>query len=137
MQCLIETVPDECFSWLPPVREPVFKLNGKMVPENPESYVKQTVSLDKARKPWMVVNIGSGVSMLKIDEQQTVPYGKVGTYKRVGGTPLGGGTFLGLGCLLTGNSPETRYSPSLHWFLLEPCSPPPISRPRLSKASPL
>ena len=27
---------------------------------------------------------------------------KVGTYKRVGGTPLGGGTFLALGCLLTG-----------------------------------
>ena len=31
-----------------------------------------------------------------------LPLGKVGTYKRVGGTPLGGGTFLALGCLLTG-----------------------------------
>jgi len=77
VQCLIESVPDECFSWLPPTGAPPLKVNGKMVPENPNSYTKQTVSLEKARKPWMVVNIGSGVSMLKIDEQQTVPYGKV------------------------------------------------------------
>ena len=56
------------------------------------------------RAQWLVVNVGSGVSMLKLDEQMTVelPLGKVGTYKRVGGTPLGGGTFLALGCLLTG-----------------------------------
>ena len=30
-------------------------------------------------KPWLVVNVGSGVSMLKLDEQMTVelPLGKV------------------------------------------------------------
>eukprot|EP00802_Teleaulax_amphioxeia_P015192 Tamp_15278.p1 GENE.Tamp_15278~~Tamp_15278.p1 ORF type:complete len:199 (+),score=38.82 Tamp_15278:232-828(+) len=66
--------------------------------------VYKTVAVGKHDKPWLVVNVGSGVSMLKLDEQMTVelPLGKVGTYKRVGGTPLGGGTFLALGCLMTG-----------------------------------
>jgi len=44
--------------------------------------------------PFMVVNVGSGVSMLVV----TGP----GQYRRVTGTSLGGGTFLGLCCLLTG-----------------------------------
>lgn len=44
--------------------------------------------------PYLVVNIGSGVSILAV-------YGP-DNYKRVSGTSLGGGTFLGLCCLLTG-----------------------------------
>ncbi|XP_049812486.1 pantothenate kinase 3 isoform X2 [Schistocerca nitens] len=44
--------------------------------------------------PFMIVNIGSGVSVLAV-------YGP-DNYKRVSGTSLGGGTFLGLCCLLTG-----------------------------------
>lgn len=44
--------------------------------------------------PYLVVNIGSGVSILSVR-------GPV-DYKRVWGTSLGGGTFLGLCCLLTG-----------------------------------
>jgi len=44
--------------------------------------------------PFLVVNIGSGVSILAV-------YGP-NNYKRVTGTSLGGGTFLGLCCLLTG-----------------------------------
>lgn len=44
--------------------------------------------------PYLVVNIGSGVSMLAV-------YGPE-NYKRVTGTSLGGATFLGLCCLLTG-----------------------------------
>ena len=42
----------------------------------------------------MLVNIGSGVSILSVKGPDD--------YKRVYGTSLGGGTFLGLCCLLTG-----------------------------------
>ncbi|CAC5395002.1 coaW [Mytilus coruscus] len=44
--------------------------------------------------PYLVVNIGSGVSILAVRG----PF----DYKRVWGSSLGGGTFLGLCCLLTG-----------------------------------
>uniref|UniRef100_A0A8D8ZX73 pantothenate kinase n=1 Tax=Cacopsylla melanoneura TaxID=428564 RepID=A0A8D8ZX73_9HEMI len=44
--------------------------------------------------PFIIVNIGSGVSVLAV-------YGP-NNYKRISGTSLGGGTFLGLCCLLTG-----------------------------------
>jgi len=109
VQCLIESVADECFTWCPAesltskgqARRPGPGVLKRHL-ENTDDFIKKTIMLEKAAKPWMVVNVGSGVSMLKIDEQMTVRFGKVGTYKRVGGTPLGGGTFLALGCLLTG-----------------------------------
>jgi len=44
--------------------------------------------------PYMLVNIGSGVSMLKVSGPRA--------YERVGGTSLGGGTLWGLLSLLTG-----------------------------------
>ncbi|XP_071793009.1 pantothenate kinase 3-like isoform X1 [Asterias amurensis] len=44
--------------------------------------------------PYLVVNIGSGVSLLAVHSHSN--------FKRVGGSSLGGGTFLGLCCLLTG-----------------------------------
>ncbi|OMO80193.1 Type II pantothenate kinase [Corchorus olitorius] len=43
--------------------------------------------------PYLLVNIGSGVSMIKVDGD--------GKFERVSGTNLGGGTFWGLGRLLT------------------------------------
>ncbi|KAK4765647.1 hypothetical protein SAY86_026737 [Trapa natans] len=43
--------------------------------------------------PYLLVNIGSGVSMIKVDGD--------GKFERVSGTSVGGGTFLGLGRLLT------------------------------------
>ncbi|KAK9306575.1 hypothetical protein QLX08_002771 [Tetragonisca angustula] len=43
--------------------------------------------------PYMLVNIGSGVSVLKVESDKV--------FERVGGTATGGGTFWGLGCLLT------------------------------------
>ncbi|KAF5741074.1 putative Pantothenate kinase [Tripterygium wilfordii] len=43
--------------------------------------------------PYLLVNIGSGVSMLKVDGD--------GKFERVSGTSVGGGTFWGLGRLLT------------------------------------
>ncbi|CAB3381568.1 Hypothetical predicted protein [Cloeon dipterum] len=43
--------------------------------------------------PYMLVNIGSGVSILKVESEDK--------YERIGGTATGGGTFWGLGKLLT------------------------------------
>lgn len=43
--------------------------------------------------PYLLVNIGSGVSMIKVDGD--------GKFERVSGTNVGGGTFWGLGRLLT------------------------------------
>lgn len=44
--------------------------------------------------PYLLVNIGSGVSMIKVSGPNE--------FQRVGGTHLGGGTFWGLMALLTG-----------------------------------
>ena len=43
--------------------------------------------------PYMLVNIGSGVSIMKVESDDI--------FERVGGTATGGGTFWGLGSLLT------------------------------------
>ncbi|CAN6446298.1 unnamed protein product [Victoria cruziana] len=43
--------------------------------------------------PYLLVNIGSGVGMIKVDGD--------GNFERVSGTNVGGGTFWGLGSLLT------------------------------------
>ncbi|VDL55319.1 unnamed protein product [Hymenolepis diminuta] len=45
--------------------------------------------------PFLLVNIGSGVSFLKVEADSS--------YKRVGGTSLGGGTFWGIASLLAGS----------------------------------
>lgn len=62
---------------------------------NPPQY---SLSFDSqpgpAQFPCLFVNIGSGVSIIKVDD-----YGK---YERISGTSLGGGTLWGLLSLLTG-----------------------------------
>lgn len=45
--------------------------------------------------PYLLVNIGSGVSMIKVSGPRQ--------FERVGGTHLGGGTFWGIMSLLTGS----------------------------------
>ncbi|XP_069943163.1 pantothenate kinase 3 isoform X2 [Cherax quadricarinatus] len=62
-------------------------------PRNEETCEKVTFDFSDPY-PFLVVNIGSGVSIL-------AAYGP-DNYRRVSGTSLGGGTFLGLSCLLTG-----------------------------------
>eukprot|EP00758_Cryptobia_borreli_P005222 Tbor_TRINITY_DN4784_c0_g1::TRINITY_DN4784_c0_g1_i1::g.16943::m.16943/K09680/coaW; type II pantothenate kinase len=54
------------------------------------------ISSEERKKlyPYLLVNIGSGVSFVKCISPS-------GEYERVGGTPVGGGTFLGLVRLLT------------------------------------
>ncbi|KAB0800678.1 hypothetical protein PPYR_06417 [Photinus pyralis] len=71
--------PTECYYWAEPTDE---KKCCKMNYDLSNPY------------PFLIVNIGSGVSVLAV-------YGP-NNYKRVSGTSIGGGTFLGLCCLLTG-----------------------------------
>ncbi|KAL2519536.1 Pantothenate kinase 2 [Abeliophyllum distichum] len=55
---------------------------------------KEYVQIDQIDLyPYLLVNIGSGVSMIKVDSDSK--------FERVSGTSVGGGTFLGLGKLLT------------------------------------
>lgn len=58
--------------------------------ENPVQYTDTRTDV----YPYLLVNIGSGVSMLRVDGPSK--------YQRVGGTSLGGGTLWGLLSLLTG-----------------------------------
>ncbi|KAL0357920.1 UNVERIFIED_CONTAM: Pantothenate kinase [Sesamum calycinum] len=56
--------------------------------------VKNYVQIDhKDLYPYLLVNVGSGVSMIKVDGDNE--------FERVSGTSVGGGTFWGLGKLLT------------------------------------
>ena len=59
---------------------------------NPTSFVDAHADI----YPYLLVNIGSGVSMIKVSGKRD--------YQRIGGTSLGGGTFWGLLSLLTGAS---------------------------------
>ncbi|KAL6182431.1 hypothetical protein ACLB2K_043852 [Fragaria x ananassa] len=55
---------------------------------------KEFVQIDQIDLyPYLLVNIGSGVSMIKVDGE--------GKFQRVSGTNVGGGTYWGLGRLLT------------------------------------
>ncbi|XP_061197383.1 4'-phosphopantetheine phosphatase-like [Saccostrea echinata] len=83
MSCLIEgcnfllkNIPDEAFLYQRHA-ESMYKFQG--------------VSRDIF--PYLLVNIGSGVSLIKVESEDT--------YQRIGGTSTGGGTFWGLGSLLT------------------------------------
>ncbi|CAG2057763.1 unnamed protein product, partial [Timema podura] len=73
---LLKNISDEAF---------VFQRHG-----NPE-YKFQTA--DPNIFPYLLVNIGSGVSIMKVESEDA--------YERIGGTATGGGTFWGLGSLLT------------------------------------
>ena len=71
---------NECYYW----ENPKDENRAKKVPFQlgPDPY------------PYIVVNIGSGVSILLVESMDK--------FKRIGGTSVGGGTFLGLCGLLTG-----------------------------------
>lgn len=110
MECLIlglgfvARVPEEVF-WFS--EELVYKVSHPEAPRTipaselprpsptPPSYQVSfaDTSDDTPTFPCLVVNIGSGVSIVKVDED--------GSYERVSGTSLGGGTLWGLLSLLT------------------------------------
>ncbi|SCW02998.1 LAFE_0G00694g1_1 [Lachancea fermentati] len=93
MQCLIKgldffihEIPEEVFTYN--------DIDGEhiVVPEHAKVY------------PYMLVNIGSGVSILKVDSPNK--------FSRVGGSSLGGGTLWGLLSLITG---ARTYDEMLSW----------------------
>lgn len=66
-------------------------------PNHPQTFVEEFVDVDSRPEniyPYLLVNIGSGVSMIKVSGPRQ--------FQRVGGTSLGGGTFWGILSLLTG-----------------------------------
>jgi type II pantothenate kinase len=76
---LLQHVDDECF-YLEDHRNP----KSEKIPYN---------VADEGTFPYILVNIGSGVSILLVNDERH--------FKRVSGTSIGGGTFLGLCKLLT------------------------------------
>nr|XP_049704146.1 pantothenate kinase 3 isoform X3 [Helicoverpa armigera] len=84
----------ECYYWAPPDEHAVHTH-----PPYSEAalsvYVRKPFDFSEPY-PFLLVNIGSGVSVLVVNAPDD--------YYRVSGTSLGGGTFLGLCCLLTGCS---------------------------------
>lgn len=115
MECLIEglkfisLIPGEVYHFSdeliqavahsqPPVTSPGFERPSADPP-------KYNVSFEMAQTPQLpclLVNIGSGVSLIKVDED--------GRFERVSGTSLGGGTLWGLLSLLT---PATTFDGAL------------------------
>ncbi|KAM3956843.1 pantothenate kinase 3 fbl isoform 3-T3 [Aphomia sociella] len=93
----------ECYYWAPPDELPVHQssADSPLCTQPPYSeaalsmYVRKPFDFSSPY-PFLLVNIGSGVSMLVVNAPDD--------YYRVSGTSLGGGTFLGLCCLLTGCS---------------------------------
>ncbi|KAL4220369.1 Pantothenate kinase 4 [Mactra antiquata] len=73
---LLKNIPDEVFTY--------------QRHENPE-YKFQAVDMNVF--PYLLVNIGSGVSFIKVESEDK--------FERISGTATGGGTFWGLGSLLT------------------------------------
>ena len=113
MECLIEglkfitLIPDEAYYFsdelIQSVSHPTSK--SKMAPSmgpngvlerpspDPPKYAVTFESNPSTQLPCLLVNIGSGVSIIKVDED--------GKFERVSGTSLGGGTLWGLLSLLT------------------------------------
>eukprot|EP00053_Salpingoeca_punica_P013961 m.126740 g.126740 ORF g.126740 m.126740 type:complete len:389 (+) comp16347_c0_seq2:213-1379(+) len=86
LSCLVEginTMLQYDHSELYKVDHKTFRQTGETIPHSGDSLF-----------PYLLVNIGSGVSILKVSAD--------GKHERVGGTSLGGATFFGLCCLLTG-----------------------------------
>lgn len=77
---LQEHYPNECYTFIPG--------------ENGEQPHKVVIPMKQSVYPFILVNIGSGVSILKVTSENIC--------ERVGGCPMGGGTFFGLARLLTG-----------------------------------
>ncbi|GFO45494.1 pantothenate kinase 4 [Plakobranchus ocellatus] len=73
---LLKNIPDEAFCYMRH-GNPEYKFQG----------------VDSDIFPYLLVNIGSGVSLCKVESEDK--------FERIGGTSMGGGTFWGLGSLLT------------------------------------
>lgn len=81
LQFLCTHYPGECYYWKDP---------------KTDHSTKVTLDLGPTPYPCIIVNIGSGVSILLVKSDREC--------KRIGGTSVGGGTFLGLCALLAGTT---------------------------------
>lgn len=103
MECLIEG-----FKFITLIPDEVYYFSDELI--NSHSYAHERATLERPspdppqygvmfesnptpQLPCLLVNIGSGVSIIKVDED--------GSFERVSGTSLGGGTLWGLLSLLT------------------------------------
>ncbi|KAI0348113.1 fumble [Trametopsis cervina] len=117
MECLIEglkfitLIPDEVYYFsdelIHSVSHPLRALNGtdgvyERPSPDPPRYAVSFESNPTPQLPCLLVNIGSGVSIIRVDED--------GSFERVSGTSLGGGTLWGLLSLLT---PATTFDEML------------------------
>ncbi|KAI8990613.1 fumble [Trametes punicea] len=102
MACLIEglkfitLIPDEVYYFSDELIHSVSHPNQHQLERpspDPPKYAVSFVQDPVPQLPCLLVNIGSGVSIVKVDED--------GSYERVSGTSLGGGTLWGLLSLLT------------------------------------
>ncbi|KAJ7597355.1 pantothenate kinase [Mycena floridula] len=117
MECLIEglkfitLIPDEVYYFsdeliqsvshpLPPAANNLLERPSP----NPPKYSVTFESNPTTQLPCLLVNIGSGVSIIKVDED--------GKFERISGTSLGGGTLWGLLSLLT---PATTFDEMLRF----------------------
>ena len=110
MECLIEglkfitLIPDEVYYFSDELIQSVshYSSESSAAPvdatlerpsPNPPRYSVTFATNPTPQLPCLLVNIGSGVSIIKVDED--------GTFERISGTSLGGGTLWGLLSLLT------------------------------------
>lgn len=109
MECLIEglkflaLIPDEVYYFSDELIHSVSHPNAKLLngkdgvyerpSPDPPKYAVTFESNPTPQLPCLLVNIGSGVSIIRVDED--------GSFERVSGTSLGGGTLWGLLSLLT------------------------------------
>ncbi|KAG8193734.1 hypothetical protein JTE90_005032 [Oedothorax gibbosus] len=83
MECLIKG----CNFVLRNIPDEVFEYSRHLTPEY------RFHSVEPNMYPYLLVNIGSGVSVMKVESESS--------FERIGGSAMGGGTFWGLGSLLT------------------------------------
>lgn len=124
MECLIEglqfftLIPDEVYYFSDELIHSVSHPSKGCIVQNgkdgvyerpspdPPKYAVSFESNPTPQLPCLLVNIGSGVSIIKVDED--------GSFERVSGTSLGGGTLWGLLSLLT---PATTFDGERLLFL--------------------
>ncbi|EMD42304.1 hypothetical protein CERSUDRAFT_110825 [Gelatoporia subvermispora B] len=114
MECLIEglkfitLIPDEVYYFSDELIHSVSHQAGcasaplERPSPDPPKYAVTFEAHPTPQLPCLLVNIGSGVSIIKVDED--------GSYERVSGTSLGGGTLWGLLSMLT---PATNFDEML------------------------
>lgn len=90
---LLTTVKEEVYEYIPPHKQPAHTIAPPdSVHEPTQDFARKFVDTTRHPFPYLLVNIGSGVSIVKVTGH--------GQFERVSGSSLGGGTFWGLARML-------------------------------------